>query len=281
MGKPRSQNTRQKAVQWKDMEEKKNNHPNHPVSHSIIPQSSNNPFTTHNHTTMPAFFQQAPPPPPPPHYFPQAQMPCNLYHTNYLGIAPYQQHIKGTPIQTLHQNPIQGNTQNPFQPLVQTQNNLMYYNPFGTSQTLHPQSQNKYNISLEKNGSKKKKVLYQEAYSLSSHSQKVATSINNTKLQCLMAYGFYANPKFTLQKNFNNMLNNSVAPPQYLQPKNLAFHNLCKLNKLPTGSKVLLGLNLKFCLANKMITNDISKTMLHMARSIPNKSSSKKEWSYR
>jgi len=192
-----------------------------------------------------------------------------------------QQHIKGTPIQTLHQNPIQGNTQNPFQPLVQTQNNLMYYNPFGTSQTLHPQSQNKYNISLEKNGSKKKKVLYQEAYSLSSHSQKVATSINNTKLQCLMAYGFYANPKFTLQKNFNNMLNNSVAPPQYLQPKNLAFHNLCKLNKLPTGSKVLLGLNLKFCLANKMITNDISKTMLHMARSIPNKSSSKREWSYR
>jgi hypothetical protein len=37
---------------------------------------------------------------------------------------------------------------------------------------------------------------------------------------------------------------------------------------LPTGSKALLGLNLKFCLSNKTITNDIRKTMLRLARSI-------------
>jgi len=48
----------------------------------------------------------------------------------------------------------------------------------------------------------------------------------------------------------------------------LAFHNLCKDNLVPPVSRALLGLNLKFCLANKTITNDINKMRLRLAHSI-------------
>jgi hypothetical protein len=96
----------------------------------------------------------------------------------------------------------------------------------------------------------------------------IKTQLTQTKTKCLTSFGFWASPELTLQKNFNNTLKKLDTPPQYLQPKNLAFHNLCKNNTLPPGSKALLGLNLKFCLSNKTITNDISKTMLQLARSI-------------
>jgi hypothetical protein len=55
------------------------------------------------------------------------------------------------------------------------------------------------------------------------------------------------------------------------QPRNLTFHNLCKDIKLPIGTKALLGINLKFCLANNTINQDISKTLLKMAYSIHTK----------
>jgi hypothetical protein len=35
-------------------------------------------------------------------------------------------------------------------------------------------------------------------------------------------------------------------PTIYTQPNNLTFHNLCKYNNLPAGTRQLLGLNLKF-----------------------------------
>ncbi|MFN9982586.1 MAG: hypothetical protein ACK53Y_21845, partial [bacterium] len=52
---------------------------------------------------------------------------------------------------------------------------------------------------------------------------------------------------------------------------NLTFHNLCKKQKLPIGSKELLGLNLKFCIASKTLPNDINKTIIEMAKSIRTK----------
>jgi hypothetical protein len=59
--------------------------------------------------------------------------------------------------------------------------------------------------------------------------------------QCLANHGFCAEPNNTLQQNFNNTLKILEKAPQYLQPTNLAFHNLCKQSKLPTGSRVLLA----------------------------------------
>jgi hypothetical protein len=56
-----------------------------------------------------------------------------------------------------------------------------------------------------------------------------------------------------------------------LQPRNLTFHNLCKTNHLPPGTKSLLGLNLKYCLSSNTLPNDINSTMLKLARSIRTK----------
>jgi len=87
------------------------------------------------------------------------------------------------------------------------------------------------------------------------------------KLKCQVNFGFCANPKFTLQKNFNTAIRMPLSSC-YAQPTNLAFHNLCQSTKLPIGSRQLLGLNLKFCLASSHINSNINQTMLKMARSI-------------
>jgi hypothetical protein len=94
----------------------------------------------------------------------------------------------------------------------------------------------------------------------------------HTKQHCLKAYGFQANPGYTLQKNFNlTMQEHCKNPSPLYQPTNLTFHNLCKNIKLPTGTKALLGFNLKYCLSNNTINQDINKTLLKMAYSIRTK----------
>jgi hypothetical protein len=78
------------------------------------------------------------------------------------------------------------------------------------------------------------------------------TLLQWTKESCLQTFGFIANPNLSLQKNFNITIQ-TVPSHLFLQPKNLTFPNFCKDFTLPTGSKELLGLNLKFCLATKHI----------------------------
>jgi len=88
-----------------------------------------------------------------------------------------------------------------------------------------------------------------------------------TENRRLINFGFIADPNSSLQKNFNIAI--QKAPSHlFLQPKNLTFHNLCKVNTLPPGSRELLGLNLKFCLASKNIPDDINKTMIQLAHTI-------------
>jgi len=90
---------------------------------------------------------------------------------------------------------------------------------------------------------------------------------SHTEQYCLRNFGFCANPALSKSKNFKLALHENPLRP-WLQPKNLAFHNLCKTQKLPLGTKELLGLNLKFCLSCSKITNDIKNTMLQIAKSI-------------
>jgi hypothetical protein len=107
-------------------------------------------------------------------------------------------------------------------------------------------------------------VLKQKNLSIFKHTQ---SSLRVTEKRCLTNFGFIADPNTTLRKNFDTVI--QKAPSHlFLQPKNLTFHNLCKVNNLPPGSKELLGLNLKFCLASKNIPDDINKTMIQLARSI-------------
>jgi hypothetical protein len=80
-------------------------------------------------------------------------------------------------------------------------------------------------------------------------------------------YGFYAKPSSTLPQNFNRALQEN--PPNFhLQPKNLAFHNLCNTNETPSGLKELLGLNLKYCLTSNHTNQNVYKMMQRLAYSI-------------
>jgi hypothetical protein len=96
---------------------------------------------------------------------------------------------------------------------------------------------------------------------------KTNQALHFSKLRCLQNFGFIANTSKTLQQNFNIAIAETLSP-SHCQPINLTFHNLCTKQKLPIGTKKLLGLNLKFCLASNTLQNNISKTVLRLARSI-------------
>jgi hypothetical protein len=96
---------------------------------------------------------------------------------------------------------------------------------------------------------------------------KLSQALHHVKLKCLTNFGFCSNPDYTKQRNFNNTAKEDISS-LFLQPKNLAFHNLCSENNLPLGTKQLLGLNLKFCLATNNLKNNISDTTRKMAQSI-------------
>jgi hypothetical protein len=61
--------------------------------------------------------------------------------------------------------------------------------------------------------------------------------------------------------------------PTYLspQPSNLAYHNLCPHSRIPPGTRGLLGLNLKYCLASSQLINKINSTIQKMAYAIRTK----------
>lgn len=92
-------------------------------------------------------------------------------------------------------------------------------------------------------------------------------ALRHTTALCQANFGFHADPKLTLQTNFNKTLKDKNCSIPAL-PNNLTFHNLCSSHSVPTGSRQLLGLNLKFCVAPKYIPNNINKTVRPMAYSI-------------
>jgi len=91
--------------------------------------------------------------------------------------------------------------------------------------------------------------------------------IYHIKQRCLRNFGFQANPRFSLQKNFNNIIATETANSSQ-QMSNLAFHNLCKNANIPHGTRQLLGLNLKYCLACSQLNNNINTTVQKMAYAI-------------
>ena len=54
----------------------------------------------------------------------------------------------------------------------------------------------------------------------------------HTKQCCLRNFGFIANPNLTLQINFREALQSKLSP-LFHQPRNLTYHNLCTLTKIP------------------------------------------------
>jgi len=115
---------------------------------------------------------------------------------------------------------------------------------------------------------KKRYAKRKDLQRLSENQIKVALA--RTVRNCRTIYGFCADPSLSLHQNFRKAIN-TQPPRDFLQPQNLKFHSLCTENHLPLGSKELLGLNLKFCLASQQVKNNINKTILRLARSIRTK----------
>ena len=99
------------------------------------------------------------------------------------------------------------------------------------------------------------------------HNAYLAQKAYHAERYCLKNFGFVSDPKLPLKRNFNNRLRTK---PSCLsgQPSNLTYHNLCGNENIPTGTKQLLGLNLKYCLATNRLNNNINKTVQKMAYSI-------------
>ncbi len=92
----------------------------------------------------------------------------------------------------------------------------------------------------------------------------------HAKIYCLKNFGFVADPTSTIRRNFEKGLCTKPSP-FFLQPSNLAYHNLCGNEAIPIGTKQLLGLNLKYCLATNRLYNNINKTVLKLAYNIRTK----------
>jgi hypothetical protein len=86
--------------------------------------------------------------------------------------------------------------------------------------------------------------------------------------ECIQQCGFISDSKTPIWKNKINALK-AIDPAklELRQPTNLAFHNLSD-TKLPTGTKCLLGLSLKFCLEQNRPKHAIETTIQNMKRSI-------------
>jgi hypothetical protein len=94
--------------------------------------------------------------------------------------------------------------------------------------------------------------------------------LHHIRQRCIADFGLFADPKSTLQHNFNQALT-SLSKHNCQQPTNLSFHNLCTKTNIPLGTKQLLGLNLKFCLSSRTLNNDINSTVRRMAYSLRTK----------
>jgi len=91
----------------------------------------------------------------------------------------------------------------------------------------------------------------------------------HTAQRCKKYYGFLANPNISLQHNFNNTIIQADTIP-LLQPFNLTFHNLCKVNDIPKGTKELLGLNLIIQKNKKCNLNNLTPLQLQALKALKN-----------
>jgi hypothetical protein len=77
-------------------------------------------------------------------------------------------------------------------------------------------------------------------------------------------YGYVCNPDKTLTQNFNSLLHS----PLNNLPFNSTYHNKCTTIQPPVGTRELLGLNLKFCIASCNFKPNIKISIKRLAYNI-------------
>jgi len=114
----------------------------------------------------------------------------------------------------------------------------------------------------------RRKHRYEKQLRFKEHS-KLQQIIYTANKKCVRHYGFASSPTASKTMNFKQaIVKLSTNHNNNLQPTNLSYHNLCIMEKTPPGTRELLGLNLKYCLASATTDKDINKMVLQMANSI-------------
>jgi hypothetical protein len=97
----------------------------------------------------------------------------------------------------------------------------------------------------------------------------ISTIANEAAIQrCKATYGFASNPSHSNIKNFNHAIRNIKDSLITTQPTNLAFHNLCTSIQPPKNANRLLGLNLKYCIADAMPKPDLKSTIGKLVKAV-------------
>ena len=82
------------------------------------------------------------------------------------------------------------------------------------------------------------------------------------------AHGFCADPGVPTWMNLKNYYR-CMSPIDFLgRPHDGSFHNLCKQTPIPTGTKSLLNMGLKFCPTRPRPTNNLNKTFKRFRRDV-------------
>jgi len=91
---------------------------------------------------------------------------------------------------------------------------------------------------------------------------------NKYKDDIYHSYGYCADPDLPGWKNKEAYIL-QLSPEQYLsRPSNMACHNYCKYSAMPTGTRSLLGLVLKYCLRKARPNNAYDKTIARFRTNI-------------
>mmetsp|Transcript_18789 Transcript_18789/g.39387 ORF Transcript_18789/g.39387 Transcript_18789/m.39387 type:complete len:131 (+) Transcript_18789:1198-1590(+) len=85
--------------------------------------------------------------------------------------------------------------------------------------------------------------------SLRSHElQKTTIKLEKYKKEIHNNFGFCADENAPGWKNKENYILQLTLIQYFAQPTNMACHNYCTIKTIPSGTKSLLGLGLKYCL---------------------------------
>jgi len=252
-----------RSIQWRQAEVLQYN-PNFPAAHpSLIPAKQPLTPMSFNTAINPPFFPPAPTPQP---LIAPSPNPFYNQHGSQRAINS-QLTIGQTQPKTPHTNAF-----NPINPFIQINPNFHYH-----------KSANRNNSRNTKWGRKTQKhpKPYQGAYFtgwlkeiiINKHPgttptwHKKPTTSKNTVWK---TSALCQTPNYPWKKNFDNGLRTKPSC-LFRQPSNLTYHDLCGNENIPTGTKQLLGLNLKYCLTTNRLNNNINKTVQKMAYSIRTK----------
>ena len=91
--------------------------------------------------------------------------------------------------------------------------------------------------------------------------------LSSIKQRISLAYGFIANPRYTISHNANIQLGNMLSWYYFDRPRHLAYHDMTSCST-PLNIRSLLGLNLKFCPVPRHTTRSGAETLTRFRKDL-------------